>query len=74
MAQAVEPQTQVRCQVCDTEFQFPTRIIMTMRVPSSFCTRCFNTYDFLTLRQWYKLDVLAIQVALTRHQAACEGR
>jgi len=30
-----------------------------MRMPSTFCERCFGAYDFVTLRQWYKLDMLA---------------
>lgn len=56
------PQAQARCQVCDTPFTFPIDILMSMRMPSTFCGRCFRNYDFLTLRQWYKLDVLAQRV------------
>lgn len=53
----------VRCQVCDTQFSFSLAVLVSMRMPSVFCDRCFKTYDFLTLRQWYKLDMLAMQVA-----------
>lgn len=57
------PQVMVRCQVCDTQFPFPYHILAAMKMPSTFCGRCFNAYDFTTLRQWYKLDLLAQRMA-----------
>lgn len=50
----------VKCHVCDLQFLFPVNVLMSMRVPSTFCIRCYRTYDDLTLRQWFKLD-MAIQ-------------
>lgn len=57
------PQVLARCQVCDMQFHFPHHILASMKMPSVFCGRCFSAYDYVMLRQWYKLDVLAQRVA-----------
>ena len=52
----MEEMVDARCMVCDAPFKFPKKIVGGMKLPSTFCRRCFNLYDPLTLRQWYKLD------------------
>lgn len=48
---------QTRCSCCDTPLFFPGSVLSKMRLPAVFCRRCWEQYDYKTLRQWFKLDM-----------------
>ena len=48
----------VKCHCCDNWFLFPKQILDSMKAPSTFCTRCYYSFDFMTLRKWWILDML----------------
>jgi hypothetical protein len=52
----------VKCHCCDVPFHFPQEVLARMKVPSTFCERCFNSFDALTLRKWFVVDILHRQV------------
>lgn len=62
----------VKCHCCDTQFLFPQDILSRMRLPSTFCRRCFDQHDRLMLRKWFVLDMLYQQVQ--QHHAALRHR
>ena len=58
----MEAQVMVKCHVCDLAFPFAVQALQSMRVPSTFCKKCYETFDTLTLRQWFKLDMAIRQL------------
>lgn len=62
MDAACDQMAWVKCHCCDTPFYFPLKILQSMKLPSTFCKRCFELYDTLTLRKWFVLDMLCRQV------------
>jgi hypothetical protein len=58
----MEGQVMVKCHVCDMAFPFSHQAILTMKIPGTFCKRCYETFDMITLRQWFKLDMAIRQL------------
>jgi hypothetical protein len=58
----------VKCICCDVPLSYPASILKSMKLPAVFCDRCWGQYDFKTLRQWFKLDMMI------RHLQHVEGR
>lgn len=52
----------VKCHCCDTQFLFPGEILAQMKLPATFCRRCFDMFPFLLLRKFFVLDMLYNQV------------
>lgn len=64
---------QVKCHVCDSVFLFDAQALKAMKLPATYCRRCYNSYDHLTLRQWFKLDMAIRQLQAQEswiHEAA----
>lgn len=62
-----QAQVQVKCHVCDQPFLFSAQALQTMKVPGTFCKRCYETFDMITLRQWFKLDMAIRQLQAQEH-------
>ncbi len=54
----MEFRLQTKCQCCDRPLLLAEKAVEGMTVAMVFCKSCFEQYDFLTLRQWYKLDAV----------------
>jgi len=63
-------ETLVKCHCCDTPFMVPIEVLQRARVPGTYCRRCYDEFDLLTLRKWYMLDRLYQQVQLMAEDLA----
>jgi hypothetical protein len=52
----------VKCHCCDTQFLFPMEILTKIKLPATFCRRCFDEFPYLLLRKFFVLDMLYHQV------------
>jgi hypothetical protein len=58
----------MKCTCCDVPLLYPSSILAKMKLPAVFCTDCWQQYDFKTLRQWFKFEMVI------RHLQHLEGR
>lgn len=55
---STEPRIETICQCCDRPLTLEEASHARMQVPMVFCRGCFEEYDFITLRQWFKLSMV----------------
>jgi hypothetical protein len=61
-----------KCVCCDTPLLLPATLLASMKLPGIFCKSCWRRYDDLTLRQWFKMDMVIahLQELDRRHRGA----
>jgi hypothetical protein len=62
-----------RCHCCDTTFSFPKKILEGMKMPATFCRRCFDIFPLVALRKWFVLDMLYQQLQQLNYRMSVRG-